>query len=89
LSIDKKKGRKKIIIKLGLGLQVILTAPVKLPGKAVAILKYIAVGIGIIETVIDEKEVDKGGKEEWLKVNDIRIGAIGGTLCWLWASISL
>lgn len=59
---------KKIIRKIGLGLRVILTAPVKLPGKAVAILRYIALGIGVIETVIDDKEVsdkeEKGGASE-------------------------
>lgn len=59
---------KKIIRKIRIGLQVVLTAPVKLPGKALAILKYIALGIGIIETVIDDKEVSdkekKGGENE-------------------------
>lgn len=66
--IKKFKRMKKIIRKIGLGLQVILTAPVKLPGKAVAILKYIAIGIGIIETVIDDKEEsdkeERGGANE-------------------------
>lgn len=57
---------KKIIIKIGRALQVILLAPVKLPGKAVDILKYLAIGVGIIESVIDEKkelEQDSTGKE--------------------------
>ena len=47
---------KKIINKIGRALQVILLAPVKLPGKAMDILKYLAIGVGIIESVIDDKE---------------------------------
>jgi hypothetical protein len=49
---------------------VILLAPVKLPGKAVDILKYLAIGVGIIESVIDEKkelEKDSTGKEGGVK----------------------
>lgn len=53
---------KKIINKIGRALEVILLAPVKLPGKAVDIIKYIAIGIGIIESVIDGKDGDE--KEE-------------------------
>lgn len=48
----------------------ILLAPVKLPGKAVDILKYLAIGVGIIESVIDEKkelEKDSIGKEGGVK----------------------
>ena len=47
---------KKIINKIGRALQVILLAPVKLPGKAMDILKYLAIGVGIVESVIDDKE---------------------------------
>ncbi|MNG74720.1 hypothetical protein D3C87_1007310 [compost metagenome] len=59
---------KKIINKIGRVLQVILLAPVKLPGKALDILKYLSIGVGIIESVIDEKkepekeETDKEGE---------------------------
>ncbi|WP_259181198.1 hypothetical protein [Sphingobacterium sp. BIGb0165] len=35
-------------------LQVVLAAPLKLPGRAVNILKYIAVGLGVLETVLEE-----------------------------------
>lgn len=55
---------KKIINKIGRALQVILLAPVKLPGKALDILKYLAIGVGIVESVIEEKEeVEKGVAE--------------------------
>ena len=47
---------KKIINKIGQVLQVILLAPVKLPGKALNIIKYIALGLGIVETVLDDPE---------------------------------
>lgn len=50
---------KKIINKIGRALQVILLAPVKLPGKAMDILKYLAIGVGVIESVIDEKGESK------------------------------
>ena len=56
---------KKIINKIGRALQVILLAPIKLPGKVMDILKYLAIGVGIIESVIDEKgETEKDRMEE-------------------------
>ncbi|RKO70781.1 hypothetical protein D7322_16060 [Sphingobacterium puteale] len=62
---------KKIINKIGRALQVILLAPVKLPGKAMDILKYLAIGVGIVESVIDDKEEsekdrieEEGGPDE-------------------------
>ncbi|MGB3064791.1 hypothetical protein [Sphingobacterium thalpophilum] len=45
---------KKIIKKIGKALGLVLAAPVKLPGKVPAILKYLAIGLGIMEVVIDE-----------------------------------
>jgi hypothetical protein len=33
----------------------VLAAPVKLPGKVVQVAKYVAVALGILETVIDDK----------------------------------
>lgn len=45
---------KKILNKIGQVLQVVLMAPVKLPSKAANILKYIALGLGIVETVLEE-----------------------------------
>lgn len=77
-------------------------APIKLPGKALKIIKYIAPGLGVVETVLDDK--DKKKEEEspplsegspdkekryWMKGNDIRIGTLGDTLCSIWASFSL
>lgn len=45
---------KKIIYKIGKALALVLAAPVKLPGKVPAILKYLAISLGIIEVVIDD-----------------------------------
>lgn len=45
---------KKILNKIGRVLQVVLAAPVKLPAKAGNILKYIALGLGIVEKVLEE-----------------------------------
>lgn len=47
---------KKILNKIGAVLQVVLAAPLKLPGKASNILKYIALGLGILETVLEEEK---------------------------------
>ncbi|WP_140938685.1 hypothetical protein [Sphingobacterium lumbrici] len=49
---------KHIINKISQAVQVVLLAPIKLPGKALNILKYVAVGLGIIESVLDN------GKQE-------------------------
>lgn len=45
---------KKILNKIGQVLQVVLLAPVKLPAKAGNILRYIALGLGIVEKVLEE-----------------------------------
>lgn len=47
---------KKIIKKISRAVQVVLLAPIKLPVKALEVLKYVAVGLGIIETVLDKEE---------------------------------
>ncbi|MGE8379742.1 MAG: hypothetical protein ACN6PN_15360 [Sphingobacterium sp.] len=47
---------KKVFNKIGQVLQLVLAAPVKLPGKVGNILKYVAIGLGILETVLDEDE---------------------------------
>ena len=52
----KKISMKKIFNKIGQVLQLLLTAPVKLPGKVGNVLKYLALGLGIVETVLDEAE---------------------------------
>ena len=55
---------KKIFNKIGQVLQLLLAAPVKLPGKVGNVLKYLALGLGIVETILDEakpqQEVDDG-----------------------------
>ncbi|MEN5435265.1 hypothetical protein ABE545_16645 [Sphingobacterium faecium] len=53
---------KKIIQKISRALQMVLMAPIKLPGKALNIIKYIALGLGVVETVLDDK--DEKGEEE-------------------------
>ncbi|RKE55891.1 hypothetical protein [Sphingobacterium detergens] len=62
---------KKIVNKIGQVLQLVLAAPVKLPGKVGNVLKYLALGLGIVETVLDQEEPlpeahdipEKGSKE--------------------------
>lgn len=56
---------KKIINKISQAVQVVLLAPIKLPAKAMNVLKYIAVGLGIIETVLDKDDQNPqtGGEE--------------------------
>ena len=49
---------KKVIRKISQAVQVVLLAPIKLPAKAMSVLKYIAVGLGIIEQVMDDGEDD-------------------------------
>ena len=43
--------------------QVVLLAPIKLPVKALQVLKYVAVGLGIIETVLDQEKEESGPTE--------------------------
>ena len=47
---------KKIVSKIANALHVILMAPIKLPAKAMNILKYVAVGLGILEAALEEEE---------------------------------
>ena len=61
----------KILKKISAAVQLILLAPVKLPAKAMNVIKYVALGLGILEKVIakgdngeDPMEVNRkeGGK---------------------------
>lgn len=53
-----------IINKISQAVQVVLLAPIKLPGKALNILKYVAVGLGIIESVLGKGDQESGiGKQ--------------------------
>ncbi|WP_164126187.1 hypothetical protein [Sphingobacterium luzhongxinii] len=64
----------KILKKISAVVQLVLLAPVKLPGKALGIIKYVALGLGILETVISEG-VDKGeGGEKGEKVDKVDKG---------------
>lgn len=55
---------KKIIKKVSAAVQLVLLAPVKLPGKVLNIIKYVALGLGVIESVLDkEKEGEQGDDE--------------------------
>lgn len=48
----------KFIKKMRDAIQVVLLAPVKLPGKVLSILKYVAVGLGIVEAVLEQETDD-------------------------------
>ncbi|MBL1410811.1 hypothetical protein [Sphingobacterium faecale] len=45
----------KIIKKISGALQLVLMAPIKLPAKALSIIKYLALGLGILEKVTEEE----------------------------------
>jgi len=64
---------KKIFNKIGQVLQLLLAAPVKLPAKVGNVLKYLALGLGIVETVLDEakshSEIDDGKEPQEGKYN--------------------
>jgi len=53
------KIMKKILRIASKAVQVVLAAPVKLPAKVVQVVKYVALLIGIAETVIHEEKEDK------------------------------
>lgn len=62
---------KQIINKIGKVLGLVLAAPIKLPGKALNIVRYLALGLGIIESVINKDdqmisdgEMDEAGSED-------------------------
>ena len=62
---------KQIINKIGKVLGLVLAAPIKLPGKALNIVRYLALGLGIIESVINKDdqmisdgETDEAGSED-------------------------
>lgn len=54
---------RKIIRKISRAVQVVLLAPIKLPGKALNVLKYVAVGLGIIESVIDKEKREENPQQ--------------------------
>lgn len=77
---------KKIINKIGTILGLVLSAPIKLPGKALNIIRYVALGLGIIESVVNEQEevidqVDELGQQvqDIERVNPAKKGGIDET----------
>ncbi|WP_312789862.1 hypothetical protein [Sphingobacterium sp.] len=77
---------KKIINKIGTILGLVLSAPIKLPGKALNIIRYVALGLGIIESVVNEQEemvdqVDQLGQQvqDIQRVNPAKKGGIDET----------
>ncbi|WP_294346645.1 hypothetical protein [uncultured Sphingobacterium sp.] len=64
---------KKIVNKIAKVLQVILLAPVKLPNKALNVVKYIALGLGIVESVL-EKDTDRPANEKTAASADLPDG---------------
>jgi len=77
---------KKIINKIGTILGLVLSAPIKLPGKALNIIRYVALGLGIIESVVNEQEevidqVDQLGQQvqDIERVNPAKKGGIDET----------
>ncbi|TYR36691.1 hypothetical protein FXV77_09330 [Sphingobacterium phlebotomi] len=59
---------RQIIRKISQAVQVVLLAPIKLPAKALNVLKYVAVGLGIIEQVIQDEDTEP--KTEGKEGND-------------------
>lgn len=77
---------KKIINRIGTILGLVLSAPIKLPGKALNIIRYVALGLGIIESVVNEQEevidqVDQLGQQvqDIERVNPAKKGGIDET----------
>ncbi|WP_164112078.1 MULTISPECIES: hypothetical protein [Sphingobacterium] len=54
----------KIIKKISQAVQVLLLSPIKLPGKALNIIKYVAVGLGVLEAITSEKRDEQEGSDE-------------------------
>lgn len=46
---------KSLLKKLSTAVQLVLAAPVKLPAKVTQVVKYVAVALGIIHAVMDDK----------------------------------
>lgn len=54
---------KKIINKISRAVQLILMAPIKLPGKALNIIRYVALGLGVLDQVLEEEDKKELGEE--------------------------
>ena len=69
----------KIIKKISQAVQVLLLAPIKLPGKALNIIKYIAVGLGVLEAVTRDAGSDKVTSDQELENRDREVGSSDGS----------
>ncbi|GGH29894.1 hypothetical protein FAZ19_21720 [Sphingobacterium alkalisoli] len=69
---------KSIINKISRALQVVLLAPIKLPGKALNILKYVAVGLGVIESVLENGKAESETQTQKEKEQDSDVAASTG-----------
>lgn len=54
---------KNILKKISGAVQFVLMAPIKLPGKALQVLKYVAIGLGIIEKVMEKSDGSDQGED--------------------------
>lgn len=54
---------KNTIKKINKVIQTILLAPIKLPGKALNIIRYVALGLGIVEQVLEEEKEENEDME--------------------------
>lgn len=55
---------KNIIRKISQAVQVLLLAPVKLPGKALHVIKYVALGIGLLESLLHDSKAEQAAEDE-------------------------
>lgn len=54
----------KILKKISAAVQLVLLAPVKLPGKALNIIKYVALGLGVLEAVTKGEPVPNSLRDD-------------------------
>lgn len=54
--MDQVKTMKKVLNKIGQALQMVLLAPVKLPAKLGNGLRYLALVLGLLETLLEEEQ---------------------------------
>lgn len=61
---------KNIVRKISQAVQMILLAPIGLPSKVMGILRYVALGIGLVEKVLEDHE---SNTEEQKQVEDEKL----------------
>lgn len=50
---------KKLISKINQAVQLVLVSPLKLPSKAMNIIRYVALSLGILDTVLNDDEAQQ------------------------------